>query len=107
MIRSVSFCCSSGDPGDQRLGLVPSLPELFAVETEPAAALLENAHIRRDVENRTGLRNAFIVHDIELGLAERGRHFILVTLTRARLPMILPAGSLITVVLRISMRIEA
>src|SRR5713226_3242055 len=61
---------------EELLGVLAPLAEALAAVGEPGAALLDNPLVDREVEQIAGLRDAFTVHDVELGFAERGRHFV-------------------------------
>src|SRR5438309_8574757 len=56
---------------------IPPLRELSALIAEPGAALLDDLLLEREIEQRAGGRNAFVIHDVELGFGERRRDFVL------------------------------
>src|SRR6185437_15662380 len=54
-----------------------ALPNFFALIGKPGTGLLNDILSRRLVQNVAGLRDTFVVHDVELSLAERRRDLIL------------------------------
>src|SRR5438477_6978363 len=58
------------------LCVLATLAEPLALIREPRTTLFNYAIVRREIEQVAFLRNAFAVHDVELGLAERRRDFI-------------------------------
>src|SRR4051812_9664812 len=62
---------------EELLDVFAALTEALAVIGEPRAALFDDALVDREVEQVPGLRNAFAVHDVELGLAEGRRDLVL------------------------------
>src|SRR2546423_6115958 len=58
------------------LRVLATLAESLALVREPCTTLFNYAIVRREIEQVAFLRNAFAVHDVELGLAERRRDFI-------------------------------
>jgi two-component system cell cycle sensor histidine kinase/response regulator CckA len=77
-----------------------------ALEVKPRALLVDDAQFDGEVEQRAFARNALVVHDVELGLAERRRDLVLHDLHRVRLPSTVPSGVLIAAMRRMSMRTE-
>src|SRR5687768_2007150 len=61
----------------ERLGVFPALSKPLAAIGEPCAALFDDALDHSEVEQVAFARDAFAVHDVELRLAERRRHFVL------------------------------
>src|SRR5713226_1887811 len=59
------------------LRVLASLAQAFALVRKPRAALFHYAIIRSQIEQVAFARNAFAVHYVELGLAERRRDFVL------------------------------
>src|SRR5207249_2021584 len=59
------------------LGGLAALAEARLLEGEPRAGLVDDAHRDTDIEQATLLRDAFAVHDVELGDAERRRDLVL------------------------------
>src|ERR1051326_3306985 len=57
--------------------VLASLPDPLAAEGVPRPRLLDDAVLGRDVDQLALLRDAGAVQDIELGLAEGGRHLVL------------------------------
>src|SRR5207249_7459364 len=60
-----------------RLRVFPSLAEPLAAIGEPRTAFLDDALFNGEVEQIALARDAFAVHHVEFGLAERRRHFVL------------------------------
>src|SRR5205823_1384102 len=58
------------------LRVLATLAESLALVREPRTTLFNYAIVRREIEQVAFLRNAFAVHDVELGLAERRRDFV-------------------------------
>src|ERR1700756_1043223 len=58
-------------------GILAPLANAFALIAEPRPRLLKNIVVDRDVEQVALARNTFSVEDVELGLAEGRRDFIL------------------------------
>ncbi len=50
---------------------------LCALEEEPGALFVDDAHFDGEIEERAFFRDAFVVHDVELGFAERRRDLVL------------------------------
>src|SRR2546425_13254669 len=56
------------------LRILAALAQAFAFVREPSATLFDYAIVRSEIEQVAFARNAFAVHDVELGLAERRPH---------------------------------
>src|SRR5437588_2037945 len=61
----------------KRLRVFASLAEPLTAIGEPHAAFLDDALFDGEVEQVALARDAFTVHHVEFGLAERRRHFVL------------------------------
>ena len=59
------------------LRVLAPLAEPLAAVREPRAALLDDPLVDAEIEQVAGLRDAFAVHDVELGFAERRRDLVL------------------------------
>ena len=44
---------------------------------KPRTAFLDDLLLEGEIEQRAGRRDAFVIHDVELGFRERGRDFVL------------------------------
>src|SRR5215212_4290285 len=60
-----------------RLSVFPALTQAFALIRKPGATLFHGTLRHRKIEQIAFARNAFAIHDVELTLAERRRHFVL------------------------------
>src|SRR5215218_6833498 len=63
--------------GEERLGVLPALPELLALVRVPGTRLLHEAEVDAEVEHRALAADALAVHDVELGLLERWGDLVL------------------------------
>ena len=59
------------------LGILAALAQAFAFIGKPGATLLNYPIVRRQIQQIAYARDAFAVHDVELGFAERRRDFVL------------------------------
>src|SRR2546429_9719689 len=59
------------------LRVFASLPDAFLAVAIPGARLLDDAGFRRDVHEQRFVTDALVEHDVELGLTERRRDFVL------------------------------
>src|SRR3954471_7166296 len=59
------------------LGRVASLRQLRALVIQPGTAFLDDLFLQRQIEQRASRRNAFVVHDVELGFGKRRRDLVL------------------------------
>src|SRR6185295_15753333 len=62
---------------EELLDVLAALAETLAVVGKPGAALLDDPLVDCEVEEVAGSRDAFSVHDVELGLAEGWGHLVL------------------------------
>lgn len=58
------------------LGVLAPLPKAVLTQVEPSAALADNVEFHTDIEDVAGAGDAFVVHDIELSLAEGRRNLV-------------------------------
>ena len=58
------------------LGGVAPLPHAHLAHAEPGAALLNEIQLHAQIQNFAGAADALAVHDVELRLAEGGRHLV-------------------------------
>src|SRR5262249_27536509 len=72
--------------GDEGLGVLPALAELFALVGVPGAGLLDDTQVHGHVQQRPFPADAMAVHDVELGLAEWGRTLVLYDLHARAVP---------------------
>src|SRR5438270_7669710 len=63
--------------GEEGLGVLPALAELFALVGEPGPGLLHQPEIDADVDQRAFTADALAISDVELCLAERRRALVL------------------------------
>ena len=59
------------------LGRVAALSQTHLAHVEPRAALLHQIQLHRQIQQVAQLADALAVHDVELGLPERGGHLVL------------------------------
>src|SRR6267142_1619112 len=57
--------------------ILTALAHALAAEADPRPALFQHTFIDAEINQVTFARNSFAVHDVELGFAERRRHFVL------------------------------
>src|SRR4029077_16558595 len=62
---------------EELLHVLAALAEALATVGEPRAALLNHLVLDREIEQVAFARDAFAVHHVELGLAERRRQLVL------------------------------
>ncbi len=62
---------------EQILHVLASLSEALALVREPRTALFDDVIVRCEIDQIAFARDAFAVHDVELGLAERRSAFVL------------------------------
>src|SRR5919199_5360198 len=59
------------------LDVFSSLANAIIAEVEPGTALTHDVHIHGDIEDITLTRDTLVVHDVELGVAERRGSLVL------------------------------
>src|SRR5436190_3512914 len=59
------------------LRVLSALTDALAGEGEPRAALLDDVHLRREIDEVALFRDALTVEDVQLDLLERRRHLVL------------------------------
>src|SRR5690606_3323574 len=62
---------------EEFLDVLPALAEPLLAQVEPGARLPDDTEVGPDIDDAADGRDALVVHDVELGLAERGRHLVL------------------------------
>ena len=62
---------------EKHLGVLPALTDARLAIGPPRTAFADDIALERDIEDRPHLRDAFAVGDIEFGLPERRRDFVL------------------------------
>ncbi len=56
---------------------IAALRQLRAFVVQPGTAFLDDLFFEREIEQRAGRGNSLVIHDVELGLGERRRDFVL------------------------------
>ena len=74
---AVDFTHQIGVLAQVIFGILASLADADIAVGEECAALLDDFELGRQIENITGLGDALVEHDVELGSAERRRHLVL------------------------------
>src|SRR4051794_11150552 len=62
---------------EELFGVFASLTQALAAIREPRPAFFDDPFFDRKIEQVASPRDAFAIHDVELGFAKRRRHFVL------------------------------
>src|SRR5260370_31447988 len=62
---------------EELAGVLTALANALALIAEPRPRFFENVVVHRDIQQVAFARNAFAIENVELGFAERRRHFVL------------------------------
>ena len=88
------------------LGIIPPLPEPFALVGEPGAALIDELFVHCLIDQVAFIGNALVVQDVEFGFAERRRHLVFHDLDTRPAPDRPISRPLSTPIRRMSTRME-